>query len=289
MAEQLVYARGAELLQHPAWLANNTGWGSYRASHPAVQGEEVRGVLFRLPPGQRSPWHGASGWPSLGQPFPGIGAGAIYLAVQGEIDFGAGGAVHRMQARDMVVVNAVVYQYANTASEDALFWTLRNNKVQGAGPGGQTPPSSRIWQGDDSAETLLGNDQPYYGQKEPEHFPEETERLVLIRWHDYRRQPIEWHGDWGHVWGSYPPVEVDVSARFLRVPSGQVTEPQTRPRETLLIGVDNIPVEVAVDTDVMTVGSHDAVLVPRDTAFRLINAESREAIVFEMQASNPSD
>ena len=286
MPNQAIYAQSAELLRHPNWLDVNSGWGSFRASHPAVQSDEVRGALFRLPSGQRSPWHGASGWPKIGNKFPGLGAGAIYLAVGGEIDFAAGGAVFPMRPRDMVIVNAVVYRYANVGFEDAFFWTLRN-RTEGLGPNAAIPPSSRTWEGDPTAKQIVGNDQPYYGNSEPEHFPEELQRMIHVRWDDYRRQPIEWHGEWGRIWGAYPSVDADVSARFLRIPSGQVAEVGAQARDSLLIGVDEPPIAVLVDGQQMSLGPNDAILVPKDVRFQLINPNLREAVVFQVHASKP--
>ena len=284
MSSGLVYVKGADLLRDPHWLAQNSGWGSQRAGHAPVQGDEMRGVLMRMPPGQRSPWHGASGWPNLGKPFPGIGAGAIYLAVAGEVDFMAGGTAFPMCARDMLIVNAVVYSYANVGFTDALFWTLRN-KVQGLGPGGKTAPSARIWDGDDTAEALIGSDQPYYGVNEPSHTSDELDRMTLIRWDEYRRRPIEWHGPWGHTWGAYPSVDADVSGRYLRIPPGQSAELKGASGETFLIGVEQSPLFLRVDGDVQPLALHDAAVIPAGTDYLLVNPERADVVVFEMRAA----
>jgi quercetin dioxygenase-like cupin family protein len=280
----IVYNRRSDLLRSPKWLELNTGWGSFRAGHPPVVSDEIRGVLMRMPPAQRSPWHGASGWPKLGEEFPPIGAGAIYLNVQGEVDFSAGGATYSMKPRDMLIVNAVVYSYSNPGSVDALFWTLRNGTMQGRGPGGDLPPSGRVWEGDPSAPDMIRS-QPYYRDVEPPHFDDELHRMRLIEWDSYRRGPLEWVGEWGSIWGAYEPVAVDVSARYIRIPPGQASKERRVSHDCMFIGVDEPLTTFTVRDEVIEVGFGDALIIPAKTGFVHANTEQKELVLFELWAN----
>ncbi len=266
-------------MRQPTWLATNSGWGSYRATFPPLQTDAMVARLMWMPPGQRSPWHGSGGWPEMGQPVPPLGDGAIFLAVEGEVEFSAGGATFAMEPKDVLLVNAVVYSYQNTSLAHCLFWTVQPRRRSTPAPA-DDEGDQVVWRGDPAASALSGS-HPYY-DAEPPPAPDALDRMSIVPWRDQRRAEIAWHGEWGSHWGAYPAIEAGVCGRMVRVPAGQRTAPRTADHDVLLLGVDDGAVEVEVDTDHCSVGTRDALLIPAGQAFSYLNAGSRDALAFEV-------
>lgn len=265
-------------MREPTWLPMNSGWGSHRATFPPIRTAELVARLMWMPAGQQSPWHGSGGWPELGQPFPPLGDGSIFLNVEGEVEFLAGGASFEMEPKDVLLVNAVVYSYRNTSLANCLFWTVQPDR-HGTGAGGGEDGGA-VWEGDPAASAMSGS-HPYY-DAEPPPAPDALDRMSIVRWRDYRRDEITWHGEWGSHWGAYPVIEAGVRGRMVRIPAGQRTAPRTAGHDVLFLGVDDGAVEVELGAEPAPVGTRDALLVPAGLPFSCLNPGTRDALVFEV-------
>jgi hypothetical protein len=275
-AKGIDYKPAAGSLREPAWLAENTGWGSHRATHPQTRGATLRGGLVRMPAAQRSPWHGSGGWPEFGEAFPPVGAGSLYFNVEGEVDFDAGGRSFRMAPLDILLINAVVYSYVNPGFSDVFFWTLHPLPVTS---GEVDEDSGPPWDGDPDA-NMVGS-HPYYAC-EPVPRPDTLDRISVVHWDDYRRGEIEWHGDWGSHWGAYPAVRTGLEGRMLRFPPGQRAQVRQVGSEVLLLGAGPGPVDVLVEESVYSVGSKDSLLIPEGVGFSCVNSGSSDRLLFEV-------
>jgi hypothetical protein len=241
--------------------------------------------LVRMPPAQRAPWHGSGGWPELGEPFPALNDGCFFVNLVGEVDFLAGGKSFAMVPNDVLVINAVVYSYVNPGETDTFFWTLHPRSFDyrnGASAGGE------IWEADPAAEEMNGS-HPYYGYSEPAPRPDVLDRIRVVRWEDTRRQEIDWQGEWGSHWGAYPMLRNGLHGRIIRVPSGQVSKPQSLERETVYLGLGSTPVEIVHGTEHYPLVATDAFVAPEGDSIQLANAGSADAIVFEVTVTDSLD
>lgn len=284
---QVDHRRGEDLVREATWLPMNSGWGSHRASFPPIRTDDLVARLMWMPPGQRSPWHGSGGWPELGQPFPPLSDGAIFVNVEGQVAFEAGGATFDLEPNDVLVVNAVVYSYYNASLCDSLFWTIQPRRDRPHPANAATPGGEPVWQGDAHASAMSGS-HPYY-DSEPPPASDALERMRALHWADYRRQAIDWHGDWGAHWGAYPLVEAGVRGRMLRVPAGQHTDSISAELDTLLLGIGADAVDVVVGDRHCGLASRDALLVPAGIPFSILNPGLCDALCFEMQPARPAD
>ena len=275
-----IFEPAAEILQEPEWLVNS-GWGTHRAGHRRLSSSQLAVRLFRMPGGQRAPWHGSGGWPEMDEPFPPVGADSIYLAVSGEVDFHAGGREFRMRPFDMLLINAVVYSYFNPGFEDARFWVLNRRGVDWSRQPAAYGESEMVrWRGDPSAPLMVGS-HPYY-DAEPPPQPDALQRIRLRPWEEYRRSPITWTGEWGSTWGAYPFVDVALKARFLRVPAGQVAHREGAQHDITFIGVTDTPLSVDIDGQNYSVSREDVLMVPPGSDFKLVNPGEGEVLLFEL-------
>jgi quercetin dioxygenase-like cupin family protein len=272
----VIYRDMSELARNPRWLPLNTGWGSFRATHGPIRGQRVRAGLVRMPPAQRSPWHGSGGWPELGQPFPPVGWGCFFVCISGEVDFYAGGREFQLRENDVLKINAVVYSYANPGESDVWFWTVHPlDNPPDAEAKGET------WEGDPSASGTLGS-HPYYDE-EPSHRPGVLDRISLVSWDNYRRLQIAWQGQWGALGGYYPEVSVGLHGRMLRIPAAQAFEIQPK-TETLFLGTGSSPAELKTDFRVRSIELGAAAIVPAGLRVTLANPHGTDSLIYEIRA-----
>jgi hypothetical protein len=280
MASELIYRRRGQLLDDPKWHPIGNTWGSLRATHPPVGSEALRGLLVRMPPGQRSPWHGSGGWPELGEPFPVPGGGGMFFATQGEIDFYAAGTSFFMKELDILLVNAIRYSYANPGSIDATFWTLHPQHAR-TDPAPAVASGTEIWTGDRQASQMRGS-HPYY-DAEPPHSDDELRRIALVPWDSYRRTAIKWHGGPGSYWGAHPFLRVGIHARMVRVPAQQTSETMQLSHDALFLGTGTNPALFTVEGEMHPLGANDALLVPGHTVLQFANPSSTEILFLEIR------
>jgi hypothetical protein len=280
----VVYASAADIVREPRWMAQNTGFGSHRCIYIGPGAAEVRSTLVRTPPAQRSPWHAAGGWPEIDEHFPSLADGRFFLGIEGEVVLSTLDGSFSLGPNDVLIMNAVLYDYANVASDDAYFWTVIS-KV----PMPLDDDPGPIWKGDEHAAEMLGGHAYYTTRPTYEPGPNAARRLRYVPWSDYRLQPITWHGDWGSHWGAYPYMEAGVRGRVLRLPTAQVAEPRTSEREILLFGLTpGADLELVASGARHRLARRDTALVPAGTPFQLANGGGREALVFEAESAAAS-
>lgn len=272
---------GADILANPQWNRVNTGWGTLRASHSAIVTENLRANLLRVPGGQRAPWHGSGGWPEFGEAFPPVDRGMIYFLTMGEVDFDGYDTNLRMKEHDFLKISATIYSYTNSELDEARFWCL------GVWPDRADGMGERVWSGDEHADTMMGS-HPYY-LEEPKHLsemiPDARERMSIVRWDDYKRSKIEWHGSWGSNWGAYPFVEAGVRARVLRIPPAQIARRPSMPHDALFIGIDGGSLQLSVRDTVCDLSPYDVLAVPSTEDIVMVNMDKREVLVLEVVPS----
>jgi len=273
----VVHAR--DLLETASWIGPSPSWGSLRAAAPAFKLEGMGVTLIRILPGQRTPWHGSGGWPEYGCQFPAVGDGSVYICVEGEVDFFAGANQFHLQPRDLLPINAVVYQYSNPGLVDCYFWCLVKRHSEGAGGAESASNSPSRWDGDPLASYCLGS-HPYYDSK-PTHMDPEPGRIYQVPWSEYRHEEVTWTGDREGQVGYYPPHAGGVSVRALRIPRNSESSLGEFSYGRVLLGLQEEPVELDTGEAVVSLVSGSAVAVPPGHIVRCSNRGARDVVLFE--------
>jgi quercetin dioxygenase-like cupin family protein len=94
--------------------------GFHRHSGPFVETTHMRGHITSMPPGQVSPWHGVPG-------------DVIFIQLEGEIEFVAGGRVWPLEPLDILFLPAQTpYIYRNVSMAPEHFFLIMSERPDGA-------------------------------------------------------------------------------------------------------------------------------------------------------------